>query len=105
MVLRSSEAELAQWRDRISTRGAERSAHRDLVPELELVIGKQPPMPDLSPQDSRNRFQMVFRSFLHAFTRPEHPLVLFLDDLQWIDSATLALIEDWSVSARRATCC
>ena len=65
-----------------------------LIPELELVIGKQPPVPDLPPQDSRNRFQMVFRGFLQVFARPEHPLVLFLDDLQWIDGATLALVED-----------
>ena len=71
MVLRSSEAELARWRDCISN-AVEPNGQliASLVPELELVIGKQPPMPDLSPQDSRNRFQMVFRSFLHVFARP-----------------------------------
>jgi predicted ATPase len=58
------------------------------------VIGKQPPVPDLPPQDSRNRFQMVFRAFLRVFAESQHPLVLFLDDLQWIDAATLALIGD-----------
>ena len=65
----------------------------NLVPELELVIGKQPPVPDLPPQDAKNRFQMVFRRFLGVFARKEHPLALFLDDLQWLDAATLDLIE------------
>ena len=62
-------------------------------PELELIIGEQPPVPDLPPQDAQNRFQMVFRRFLGVFARPEHPLALFLDDLQWLDTATLDLIE------------
>ena len=66
----------------------------DLVPELELVIGKQPPVPELPPQDAQSRFQLVFRRFLGVFARPEHPLALFLDDLQWLDAATLDLLED-----------
>src|ERR1700678_4760258 len=65
----------------------------NLVPELELVIGKQPPVADLPPQDAQNRFQMVFRRFLGVFARKEHPLALFLDDLQWLDAATLGLLE------------
>ena len=95
MILRSGEADLARWRDSIR-RAVEPNGQliASLIPELALVIGKQPPVPDLPPQDSRNRFQMVFRDFLHVFARSEHPLVLFLDDLQWIDGATLALVED-----------
>ena len=65
----------------------------NLIPELELIIGEQPPVPDLPPQDAQNRFQMVFRRFLGVFARPEHPLALFLDDLQWLDTATLDLLE------------
>ena len=65
----------------------------NLIPELELMIGKQPPVADLPPQDARNRFQMVFRRFLGVFARKEHPLALFLDDLQWLDAATLDLLE------------
>ena len=65
----------------------------DLVPELKLIIGEQPPVPDLPPQDAQNRFQLVFRRFLGVFARPEHPLALFLDDLQWLDAATLDLLE------------
>ena len=65
----------------------------DLVPELKLIIGEQPPVPELPPQDAQSRFQLVFRRFISAFTR-EHPLALFLDDLQWLDAATLDLMED-----------
>ena len=66
----------------------------DLVPELKLIIGDQPPVPDLLPQDARRRFQLVFRRFIGVFARLEHPLALFLDDLQWLDAATLDLLED-----------
>jgi PAS domain S-box-containing protein len=66
----------------------------NLVPEVEFLIGKQPPVPDLPPQDAQRRFQLVFRRFLSAFARQEHPLALFLDDLQWLDAATLDSIED-----------
>src|SRR5262249_31045165 len=65
-----------------------------LVPELTLIIGEQPPVPELPSQDAQNRFQTVFRRFIGVFARPEHPLALFLDDLQWLDAATLDLIQD-----------
>ena len=66
----------------------------DLVPELRLIIGEQPPVPELPPQDAQRRFHLVFQRFLGVFARLEHPLALFLDDLQWLDAATLDLIED-----------
>jgi PAS domain S-box-containing protein len=66
----------------------------DLVPELKLVIGEQPPVPELPPQQAQRRFRLALRRFIAAFARPEHPLALFLDDLQWLDTATLDLIED-----------
>src|SRR5262249_10124102 len=66
----------------------------DLVPELSLIIGDQPPIPELEPQLAQSRFQLVFRRFIGVFARPEHPLALFLDDLQWLDAATLDLLED-----------
>jgi predicted ATPase len=66
----------------------------DLVPELKLIIGEQPPVPDLSPQDAQGRFQLVFRRFIGVFAQREHPVALFLDDLQWLDAATLDLLED-----------
>ena len=66
----------------------------DLVPELKHIVGEQPPVPVLPPQDTQRRFQLVFRRFIGVFARPEHPLALFLDDLQWLDAATLELVED-----------
>ena len=93
-LLGQSEAALGEWRDAMSEAlGPNGQLMVDLVPELELVIGKQPAVPDLPPKDAQNRFQMVFRRFLGAFATPEHPLALFLDDLQWLDMATLNLLE------------
>src|SRR5258705_6199070 len=66
----------------------------DFVPELKLIVGEQPPVPELAPQQAQSRFQLVFRRFIGIFARPEHPLALFLDDLQWLDAATLNLLED-----------
>jgi PAS domain S-box-containing protein len=93
-LLSQGGAELGQWRDSLSEAlGPNGQLIVNLVPELELVIGKQPPVADLPPQDTQNRFQMVFRRFLGVFARKEHPLALFLDDLQWLDTATLDLLE------------
>ena len=61
---------------------------------MKLVIGEQPPVPELEPQQAQGRFQRVFRRFIGVFATAEHPLALFLDDLQWLDAATLDLIED-----------
>ncbi|HEV3163477.1 MAG TPA: AAA family ATPase, partial [Isosphaeraceae bacterium] len=93
-LLGQSEAELGRWRDALcEALGPNGQLIVNLVPELEIVIGKQPPVPDLPPQDAKNRFHMVFRRFLGVFARKEHPLALFLDDLQWLDTATLDLLE------------
>jgi predicted ATPase len=93
-ILGQSEAELSGWRDAIQQAvGPNGQLIVNLIPELELVIGKQPPLPDLPPQDRQARFQLVFRRFLGVFARPEHPLALFLDDLQWLDAATLDLLQ------------
>jgi PAS domain S-box-containing protein len=93
-LLTQSEEALGRWRDcLLEALGPNGQLIVNLVPELELVIGKQPPVADLPPQDAQNRFQMVFRRFLEVFARKEHPLALFLDDLQWLDAATLDLLE------------
>jgi predicted ATPase len=94
-ILSKSEAELQAWRDALrEALGPNGLLIVDLIPELELVIGKQPPVFDLSPQDAQRRFQTTLRRFIAVFARPEHPLTLFLDDLQWLDAATLDLLED-----------
>src|ERR1700716_2764564 len=93
-LLSQSEAMLGRWRNALrEALGPNGQLIVNFVPELELVIGKQPPVAELPPQDAQNRFQMVFRRFLGVFARKEHPLALFLDDLQWLDAATLDLLE------------
>jgi PAS domain S-box-containing protein len=93
-LLCKSEAELQRWRDRLQ-RALDPNGLLivELVPELKLIIGAQPPVPELPPQEAQNRFQLVFRRFINVFARPEHPLALFLDDLQWLDAATLDLLK------------
>jgi predicted ATPase len=93
-ILVKNEAELEQWRGALAGAvGQSGQLIIELIPELEFILGKQPPVPGLPPRDARNRFQLGFRRFLGAFARPEHPLTLFLDDLQWLDVATLDLLE------------
>jgi serine/threonine protein kinase len=94
-LLGKSEAELRNWRDSLrEALGPNGPLMVDLVPELNLIIGEQPAVPNLSAQDAQRRFQLVFRRFIGVFARPEHPLALFLDDLQWLDAATLDLLEN-----------
>jgi PAS domain S-box-containing protein len=93
-ILARNEAELGRWRGAIrEALGLNGQLMVDLVPELKLIIGEQQPVPELPLQDAQRRFQLVFRRFINVFTW-EHPLALFLDDLQWLDAATLDLMED-----------
>jgi len=65
----------------------------DVIPELEEIIGKHPPATELSGTAAKNRFNLLFQKFVQVFTSIEHPLVMFLDDLQWADSASLNLLQ------------
>ncbi|MHC5936107.1 AAA family ATPase [Nostoc sp.] len=83
-----------QWRKQLLTAlGTNGQIIIDLIPEFELIIGKQPPVPDVGADEAQNRFHRVFQQFIRVFCSKDHPLVIFLDDLQWADSATLKLIE------------
>jgi len=94
-LLSKPEAELSKWRDDlIQAIAPNGSLLVDLVPELKLIIGEQPPVHPLPPQEAKTRSHLAFRRFLGVFGRPEHPLGLFLDDLQWLDAATLDFLED-----------
>ena len=96
-ILIKSDVELARWRRLfLEALGSNGQLIVNLIPELALIIGEQPPAPDLPPQDAQKRFQVVLGRFLAVFARPEHPLALFLDDLQWLDMATLELLEQIS---------
>lgn len=94
-LLAKSETELEEWRQAFVEALASNGALMvGLVPQLKVIIGEQSPVPELSPQDAQARFHLTFRRFIGVFARPEHPLALFLDDLQWLDLATLDLLED-----------
>lgn len=93
-VLVKGEADVERWRQILMEAvGPNGQLITSLIPEAEFIIGKQPPVSDLPPHDAQNRFRLVFRRFLGAFATAEHPLALFLDDLQWLDTATLDLLE------------
>lgn len=99
-LLAKTESELAPWRQALAEAlGGNGELMARMVPELRHLIGEQPAVPELSPQESQGRFQRVFRQFLGVFARQEHPLILFLDDLQWLDAATLTLLTDVATSS------
>ena len=85
---------LAQWRSMLQMAlGANGQLMVDLVPALERLIGPQAPLQTLRPTEARNRFELVFQNFVRVFCTSTTPLVLFLDDLQWADPATLSLLQ------------
>ncbi|RKZ53763.1 MAG: serine/threonine-protein kinase PknK [Candidatus Parabeggiatoa sp. nov. 3] len=93
-LLTENEAQLKQWQAQLlSALGPNGQIIIEIIPELELIIGPQPQVPTLGPSEAQNRFNLVFQSFIKVFCQASHPLILFLDDLQWADSATLKLIE------------
>jgi PAS domain S-box-containing protein len=93
-ILSKNEMEVGRWREAIRDAvGLNGQLLINLVSELELIIGKQAPVPELPPHEAENQFHAAFRAFLGVVARKEHPLALFLDDLQWLDTATLKLLE------------
>src|SRR6476469_7653247 len=93
-LLTESAPSLEIWRRKILTAvGTDGQVIADVIPKVELIIGKQPEVPELAPIESQNRFNRVFKEFIRVFAQKEHPLVIFLDDLQWADSATLKLMQ------------
>ncbi len=92
-ILTQSEAQVAVWREKLSEAlGPNAQIIIDGIPELALILDPQPPVPELPPEQAQNRFNYVVQRFVRSFASPEHPLVLFLDDLQWADRPSLNLI-------------
>ncbi len=93
-LLTESADQVQVWKTNIlATLGENAQVITEVIPELEQIIGSQPPAPELEAGAAQNRFNRLFQKFINVFTTAEHPLVIFLDDLQWIDSASLKLMQ------------
>ncbi|MBU7584620.1 MAG: AAA family ATPase [Nostoc sp. TH1S01] len=93
-LLTESDEQIQQWQSKIlAAIGESGQVIIDVIPELEQIIGKQPLLPELSGTTAENRFYLIFQKFTKVFTSAAHPLVVFLDDLQWADSASLKLMQ------------
>ncbi|WP_438004033.1 AAA family ATPase [Sorangium sp. So ce321] len=93
-ILCVSEDELERWRQRLrEALGPNGGLLADVLPELALLLGPQPPAPELPAAEARHRFHATLRRFFAACVQKEHPMVLFLDDLQWADAGSLQLLE------------
>ena len=91
--LTESRESLIAWKKRLSLAlGRNGAVNSEVIPEVELIVGPQPPLETLPLRETQNRFRMVFRNFIRALAKKEHPLALFLDDLQWADQASLELL-------------
>jgi PAS domain S-box-containing protein len=93
-LLSEPEAQIKAWKEKIlGAIGENGQVIIEVIPEVELIIGPQPALVSLPPTESQNRFNLVFQNFITIFTQKEHPLILFVDDLQWADLASLELIK------------
>ncbi|WP_437323463.1 AAA family ATPase [Sorangium sp. So ce381] len=93
-ILGASEQQVERWRERLrEALGASGGLLTDMVPELALLLGPQPPVPELPPAEAQSRLLATLQRFVAACARKEHPVALFLDDLQWADAGSLLLLE------------
>jgi len=93
-LLGESDAAIKTWKAEIlSALGDQGKVIIDAIPELENIIPEQPEVSKLSGSAAQNRFNLLFSKFLRVFTTKEHPLVIFLDDLQWAEESSLNLLK------------
>ncbi len=92
-ILTERDEVVRDWSDRLNRAfGGNGRVITDVIPEVALITGEQAPVPALGPAEAQNRLMLMFQVFIRVLARPEHPLAIFLDDLQWADEATLKLI-------------
>ncbi|MEG3895650.1 MULTISPECIES: AAA family ATPase [unclassified Microcoleus] len=105
-LLSESDRQLQTWKEKLlKALGDSGQVLIDLIPELERIIGSQPPTPELSGEAAQNRFNLLFQNFIQVFAKVEHPLVIFIDDLQWADSASLNLMQSLLTEAQSHSQC
>ncbi|WP_437586188.1 AAA family ATPase [Sorangium sp. So ce1000] len=93
-ILGASEEQVERWRQRFrEALGPSAGLLTDMLPELALLLGPQPPVPELPPAEAQSRLLATLQRFVAACARKDHPVALFLDDLQWADAASLLLLE------------
>ncbi|MGL5058886.1 MAG: ATP-binding protein, partial [Microcoleus sp.] len=93
-LLTESDAQIQDWQSKIlAVLGDRGQIIIDVIPELECLIGKQPPVEELFGMAAQNRFNFTLQQFIQVFAAADHPLVIFLDDLQWADTASLNLMQ------------
>jgi len=92
--LTESDARVDEWKQQIlSVVGNQGKVIADVIPELTILLGKQAEVAVLPPVEARNRFNNLFAAFLVSISRENNPLILFIDDLQWCDSATFDFLQ------------
>ncbi|WP_437752523.1 AAA family ATPase [Sorangium sp. So ce1389] len=102
-ILCASEEQVERWRQRLrEALGQNGRLLADLLPEIELLLGPQPPVPELPPAEAQGRLLATHQRFVAACARKEHPVALFLDDLQWADAGSLQLLEQLATHAEAA---
>ncbi|MBF0237519.1 MAG: AAA family ATPase [SAR324 cluster bacterium] len=98
-LLTESEANLSLWREQfMAVLGNNGQVLIDVLPEMEMILDKQPPVPELPPAEAQNRFNWVLEEFIKVLATETHPLVIFMDDLQWADLASLKLLKRMAVN-------
>ena len=93
-LISEGDAKVQAWKQKIIEGvGSGVNVVTDVIPDLELIVGEQPPLDSLPPVEAQNRFKIAFKRFIKVFCEKEHPLVIFLDDLQWADAASLGVLK------------
>ncbi len=103
-LLTESDEELAKWKEKLlEALKSNGKVMTEVIPSLVQIIGEQPEVPEVPPEQAKNRFNYVFQNFIATLAKPEHPLTIFLDDLQWADAASLNLIEQMFAQGDKKT--
>ncbi|WP_437902277.1 AAA family ATPase [Sorangium sp. So ce327] len=99
-ILSASEEQVERWRQRLREAvGPDGRLLADMLPELELLLGPQPPVPELPPAEAQSRLHATLQRVVAVCAQKEHPVALFLDDLQWADAGSLLLLEQLATYA------